>query len=67
MWAGINFALESSKNVKQMPLSVQNFKGELLSDPQHIADNFSPAGKETIIKRLINVSQETIIKLSYVY
>ena len=39
--AGINFELESSKNVEEIPLSVRDVKGVLLADPQDIADNFS--------------------------
>ena len=41
MWQGINFALESTKSKKQMPLTVKNVKNELMSDPQLIADNFA--------------------------
>ena len=40
MWQGINFALESTKFKKSMPLTVKNVKNELMSDPQVIADNF---------------------------
>ena len=41
MWIGINYALESTNNNKQFPVSVKNLKGELLTDPQSIADNFA--------------------------
>ena len=41
MWMGINYALESSKNQKKMPLTIKNVKNELMSDPQEIADNFA--------------------------
>ena len=41
MWMGINYALESSKNQKTLPLTIKNVKNELMSDPQIIADNFA--------------------------
>ena len=41
MWIGINQALESSKSMKQIPLTVKNIKNEIMSDPQIIAENFA--------------------------
>ena len=41
MWMGINYAMESSKSQKTLPLTIKNVKNELMSDPQTIADNFA--------------------------
>lgn len=34
IWIGINQALESSKSMKQIPLTVKDIKNEIVSDPQ---------------------------------
>lgn len=58
MWIGINQAMESTKSKKQLPLSIANVKGKLMSDSCEIAESFADYFEQVPEKTLSKIRRD---------
>ena len=60
MWQGINEALNQTKNKKQLPSQIKNEQGEIMEDPQNIADSFATYFEKIPLKTKSKIKKSNI-------